>query len=189
MIIQLCLKSADRHQQVRSKHDGRLLHFMSSSLIQFPVGSTSSASSKRDALSTSPNGVVSSVLEPQQFEWVQYKDESSRKRARAHVTRRTRKQKEDDERQQREKRKAEKFALKLAEKSSSPSPIPPQSYQSLLTPPQSDNSDTYAAVFDLQELRTSLMIRRTLGSTKTDPFGVFPVTLDAKSYALLDHCK
>jgi hypothetical protein len=144
------------------------------------------SSRKEEVLSgTRPN----SASTPQQFEWVNYKDEASKKRARSHVARRTRKQKEDEEKHQWEKRKAAKLATKVSEKSPAPSVIRQSNYQSALTPPDSERNDSYDVVFALQELRTSLLIRRTLGSTKADPFGVFPVVLDAKSYALLDHCK
>jgi len=144
------------------------------------------SSNKPQALITPP-AESRTTLPLHQYEWVQYNDKTSQKRARAHVTRRTRKQKEDDEKV---KRKAERLAAKESAK-----PLPQSSVArqvndiSLLTPPHSSHDNESVAFLDLQGLRTSLIIRRTLGPTKADPFGAFPVTLDAKSYALLDHCK
>lgn len=128
---------------------------------------------------------MTSVQPQKEFEWIPHGDSSARKRARAHVTRGFRRAKA-----------IEAQAKKGGPKSDSESPRSRSSsveeenplviLKGQAKPEPQDKVDTSASA---KEVIDGLILQRTLGSGRADPFATYPVKLTSESQALLDHCK
>jgi hypothetical protein len=124
-------------------------------------------------------------MQPQQdFEWIPHGDVSARKRARAHVTRGFRRAKAV------EAQNAEKLkSISEPPRSRSSSleeekPITILAHRTLIEPQIEPVTSTTA-----KKVIEELVLQRTLGSGRADPFATYPVKLTPKTHELLDHCK
>ena len=112
----------------------------------------------------------------QNFEWVAHGDATARRRARAHVTRGFR------------RKKAEEAPLARSQnqsKSSSPVSVEQDAVVDSVLVTVEPLVQPYKK--SVSKVHDGLTLSR-LGSGRTDPFATLPLSLDASTHALLDHC-
>ena len=136
---------------------------------------------------------------PQSFEWIPHGDASARKRARAHVTRGFRREKAAQAKKEQEDR-----ARRDSSSQSSSSPpqddvfeYPSSSRTTAICLPDRTLSQPYGTALEGADddegaplaQDQELVLQRTLGTGRTDPFSTLPVQLGPDTHALLDHCE
>ena len=132
----------------------------------------------------------------QSFEWIQHGDAGARKRARAHVTRGFRREKAAA---QAKKEQEEKVRRNGSSQSSSSPPqddvlkVPGSSRTTPITPPHTTLFQPYEPTMQgvggepVDALNQWLLLQRTPGTGRTDPFSTLSVQVAPGTHALLDH--
>jgi hypothetical protein len=129
------------------------------------------------------------------FEWIPHGDASARKRARAHVTRGFRREKAAQAKKEKEYRERRESSSSASPPQDDVSEDSSSSRVNSITPPDTTLFQPYVHTVEdtggepVETLDQGLVLQRTLGSGRTDPFSTLPVQLGAETHALLDHCK